>query len=94
MTELLFATLEAIGGLLCIGSSSRRGIRCNIDWVGRCRAHCMCSLRRRSGDRDSCKLSFVLASLMNLRDERKEKGRLTKREKKGPSFERKSSLRF
>jgi len=26
--------------------------------------------------------------------ERKEKGRLTKRERKGPSFERKSSLRF
>jgi len=51
-----------IGGPLCIGSSSRG--RCNIDGVGRCRADRMCSLRRRSGDRDSCKVSFILVSLM------------------------------
>jgi len=55
-------TLIAIGGPLSIGSSSRG--RCNIDdGVRRCRAHCVCSLRGRSGDRDSCKVSFVLASL-------------------------------
>jgi len=56
-------TLVAVSGPLCIGSSTRG--KCNIDdGVRRCGAHCMCSIRWRSGDRDSCKVSFVRASLM------------------------------